>query len=221
MSANLSFSPTAPDELDRFLQSEAVPDAGLSPAGLDGLLTALVLCPDTVEPELWLPWVWDGDEGTARPAFADEAQEKRLVGLILGHQARIRDLIEAGEFLPRLAVSDSDDGDDTEAAHHWGEGFVLGMTLSPERWDRLLNRHSELVSPMLLLGTPRGRETLAENDSTAAVIDGIPGAVAALHTHFQTHTGVPLRRAEVKVGRNEPCPCGSGKKFKKCCGAGA
>jgi len=24
--------------------------------------------------------------------------------------------------------------------------------------------------------------------------------------------------AEVKVGRNEPCPCGSGKKYKKCCG---
>ncbi|MDE3161441.1 MAG: SEC-C domain-containing protein [Acidobacteriota bacterium] len=22
-----------------------------------------------------------------------------------------------------------------------------------------------------------------------------------------------------KIGRNEPCPCGSGKKFKKCCGA--
>ena len=25
-------------------------------------------------------------------------------------------------------------------------------------------------------------------------------------------------RAPAKVGRNEPCPCGSGKKFKKCCG---
>jgi SWIM/SEC-C metal-binding protein len=24
--------------------------------------------------------------------------------------------------------------------------------------------------------------------------------------------------AEKKVGRNEPCPCGSGKKYKKCCG---
>ena len=24
--------------------------------------------------------------------------------------------------------------------------------------------------------------------------------------------------AEKKIGRNEPCPCGSGKKFKKCCG---
>ena len=26
--------------------------------------------------------------------------------------------------------------------------------------------------------------------------------------------------AEKKVGRNEPCPCGSGKKYKKCCGKG-
>lgn len=28
----------------------------------------------------------------------------------------------------------------------------------------------------------------------------------------------PARRDEPKVGRNDPCPCGSGKKFKKCCG---
>jgi len=28
----------------------------------------------------------------------------------------------------------------------------------------------------------------------------------------------PVQRAEPKVGRNDPCPCGSGKKYKKCCG---
>ncbi len=28
----------------------------------------------------------------------------------------------------------------------------------------------------------------------------------------------PVRRSEPKIGRNDPCPCGSGKKFKKCCG---
>lgn len=28
---------------------------------------------------------------------------------------------------------------------------------------------------------------------------------------------VPIRRETVKVGRNEPCPCGSGQKFKRCC----
>jgi SWIM/SEC-C metal-binding protein len=27
----------------------------------------------------------------------------------------------------------------------------------------------------------------------------------------------PLRKP-VKVGRNDPCPCGSGRKYKKCCG---
>lgn len=28
----------------------------------------------------------------------------------------------------------------------------------------------------------------------------------------------PIKREEPKVGRNDPCPCGSGKKYKKCCG---
>jgi len=31
---------------------------------------------------------------------------------------------------------------------------------------------------------------------------------------------VTVKRDAPKVGRNEPCPCGSGKKYKKCCGAG-
>jgi preprotein translocase subunit SecA len=31
----------------------------------------------------------------------------------------------------------------------------------------------------------------------------------------------PATVAKQKVGRNEPCPCGSGKKFKKCCGRGS
>jgi len=33
------------------------------------------------------------------------------------------------------------------------------------------------------------------------------------------YANAPIRRTTPKVGRNEPCPCGSGKKFKKCCGA--
>ena len=54
----------------------------------------------------------------------------------------------------------------------------------------------------------------------------IPEAVVAMYEYW-----LPYRRAvyerevakslQVKVGRNEPCPCGSGKKFKRCCGAAA
>jgi preprotein translocase subunit SecA len=29
---------------------------------------------------------------------------------------------------------------------------------------------------------------------------------------------IPITRDEEKVGRNDPCPCGSGQKYKKCCG---
>ncbi len=40
---------------------------------------------------------------------------------------------------------------------------------------------------------------------------------------YAGHAGGPgktIRRETPKTGRNDPCPCGSGKKFKKCCGAG-
>lgn len=37
-------------------------------------------------------------------------------------------------------------------------------------------------------------------------------------SHGQTAMA-PFVRDQPKVGRNDPCPCGSGGKFKKCCGA--
>ena len=37
--------------------------------------------------------------------------------------------------------------------------------------------------------------------------------------NYQPPKGMgPARRTGPKVGRNDPCPCGSGKKYKKCCG---
>jgi preprotein translocase subunit SecA len=44
------------------------------------------------------------------------------------------------------------------------------------------------------------------------------GATAAGEEAARTKT---VTRDQPKVGRNEPCPCGSGKKYKKCCGANA
>ena len=39
------------------------------------------------------------------------------------------------------------------------------------------------------------------------------------HAHEHAHAPQPYVREQPKVGRNEPCVCGSGKKFKKCCGS--
>ena len=34
----------------------------------------------------------------------------------------------------------------------------------------------------------------------------------------QPRVAIPVRREDVKVNRNDPCPCGSGRKYKSCCG---
>ena len=50
---------------------------------------------------------------------------------------------------------------------------------------------------------------------------GLLGAYRYFRAHRQVspvaHASEPRRNAP-KVGRNEPCPCGSGKKYKRCCG---
>ena len=40
-------------------------------------------------------------------------------------------------------------------------------------------------------------------------------------TDLERKLNPPTRYGVIKVGRNEPCTCGSGKKFKKCCGLNA
>jgi len=70
-----------------------------------------------------------------------------------------------------------------------------------------------------LSATPQGRPVEAEDQ------DGIAAAAAgptATVVKAPPRRGLPQRRAATptgrKVGRNDPCPCGSGKKYKKCCG---
>jgi preprotein translocase subunit SecA len=42
----------------------------------------------------------------------------------------------------------------------------------------------------------------------------------ALYRHNRHKFVTEPARAAAKVGRNDPCPCGSGRKFKNCCGRG-
>jgi len=62
--------------------------------------------------------------------------------------------------------------------------------------------------------------------ATAAAVQGAPGAggemqQAADQPQGQAAAVKQIVRDAPKVGRNDPCPCGSGKKYKKCCGANA
>ena len=45
--------------------------------------------------------------------------------------------------------------------------------------------------------------------------------LSPVHSAYFRNPNAPIVRVQAKIGRNDPCPCGSGKKFKKCCGAKA
>jgi uncharacterized protein len=67
--------------------------------------------------------------------------------------------------------------------------------------------------------TPEKREEVIVNMAA-----GLLGACRYFKEHRQVGTGAHKsepRRTTPKVGRNDPCPCGSGRKYKKCCGGAA
>jgi preprotein translocase subunit SecA len=68
-----------------------------------------------------------------------------------------------------------------------------------------------------------GDSSLAQNfagTAAAAKRSGVADSSSEAYEAAQAATRtVVAPRSVTKVGRNDPCPCGSGKKYKKCCGA--
>ena len=61
--------------------------------------------------------------------------------------------------------------------------------------------------------------TLME-ESAEAIPSSVLGIVAYWRMAPAERRALSLQfKRDMKIGRNEPCPCGSGRKFKKCCGA--
>ncbi|HET7559711.1 MAG TPA: preprotein translocase subunit SecA [Limnochordia bacterium] len=67
----------------------------------------------------------------------------------------------------------------------------------------------------------RMRHLSTNRTADGAVVGGEAAAIGGQNAAATADgNGVVQRRVEEKVGRNDPCPCGSGKKYKKCHGAG-
>jgi preprotein translocase subunit SecA len=80
--------------------------------------------------------------------------------------------------------------------------------LRESRRDRHLTLVEDAVAAMEWWAAFEDSSTSAERRRNAS---NFAAALAA------TAGGTP-QRSERKVGRNEPCPCGSGRKYKRCCG---
>ncbi|HEX2531214.1 MAG TPA: UPF0149 family protein, partial [Burkholderiaceae bacterium] len=111
----------------------------------------------------------------------------------------------------------------------WAWGFWEGMDLRAEAWAPIWSSNlAPLIQPIYLLGAEE-----IEEDEMPLVEDPVKRHKLAVEVEAAIPEiykfWLPRRKAAVvqmqrdtpKIGRNDPCSCGSDKKFKKCCGAGS
>jgi uncharacterized protein len=218
-------SPVDLEALDQFLMSDASPEDCMQLSDLDGFLTGIAIGPELVMPSEWLPAIWGGDE----PVFESMEQAQTVIGTIMG---RYNEILRELDTDPEGYEPVFWEGPDGEViAADWAEGFVDAIRLRPEAWRPLLEDREALIllMPILALcgdaegGSPLELDPEEDADLLAQAPDLIPACVVGMHGFWKERRGQPKagsgRAKSAKVGRNDPCPCGSGRKYKRCCSA--
>jgi uncharacterized protein len=231
-------SETELDELADFLESDAVPDTGLSLEQADGFLCALAVGPLPTSPSQWLPIVWGSDDG---PEFESAEQARHIMALLMRHWNWVANSVriapqDGGEFfLPLVYYPDEETPDeamDTDLGREWAEGFAIGINMDGDLWDACIADEDifPCFAPIILLElghNPDQPELVIDYAKRKELVMLLPMVANEFYGYWRAHPPEPVSspavfeapyRAEFKPGRNDPCPCGSGKKFKKCCG---
>ena len=221
------------DRLNDLLNGIPVEREGMTIGELDGYVAALIVSPEVVLPSEWLPGVWGG-EGE----FAELAEAKAIVTAVMGHYNRIgRELAEEPDAYAPVLEVDPNGGDLLWGP--WINGFERAMRLRVDAWEAIALGDDEdaaaSVSMILAMDaldhgeSEFDEEAEDELDLLAPVL--IPKFVSSLNAWTKRRRSQGGDQREVgfrpvdppsfrrKVGRNEPCPCGSGRKYKRCCGA--
>ena len=217
-------------ELEQFLLNELDTEEGMTLDILDGFLHAIVIGPVFIHPNVWLSKVWGTEDGETPPMPSVEVFN-RFLQLVMRHYNGIVSgfAMQPPEFLPLWATC-TFEGQEFDDAEIWAYGFCEGVKLSQPTWQALLDdsEGEHWYRPIGLLGgdaysadqddltnTPLQRHVLA-----AEMGNNLPYIHAFwLPMRKAINERQSAQRISNKVGRNEPCRCGSGKKFKKCCGA--
>jgi len=225
------------DRLSELL--DALPSAdAMSLEAMDGFFSALICAPQTVSMGLVFELVLGGGAGR-EPDFADAAEVSEFMSLAMRHWnavsaglAASRDSDPTNFHIPLLF---SDDAGVTHG-NEWATGFWRGMRLDMVSWRELIDDsdHGGAVLPMMALAhehdaDPALRSGPIGDEQRTTMISymgaGLHGAwryfaarrrELAAHLRYGSHT---ILRESPKVGRNEPCPCNSGRKYKHCHGA--
>jgi uncharacterized protein len=199
----------------------------------DGFVAGLLVCPEMIRPGEWLPLIWSRGGHVEPSPLENLDHANRLFGLIMdNYNDVVRTLIDRPERYRPLLPVDARNGDVMWEV--WMEGFAAALALRPSAWEQLIHADRETVDAMtgmvLLTDIARGELDAIPMEDVDRFREAAPGLIpdwiVTLHEWRLANRQTPsvVERAahapetRGKVGRNEPCPCGSGKKYKKCCG---
>lgn len=202
--------------------SPAAPQMSCAACELDGYLTAVILTSTPLSPMDWMPPLWNDNptrlDDPGLPATITACHE-----LFMALEAAIDDSLgrlldgEPCDYLPAFLTDQM--GPLGAAVDEWITGFWQACLLAPDDWLALAEdeRAHEVIAPFVILN-PAFREHPDKHDRADA-IDRLPQAilVTRLLKQFRTESAAAQPVGRFKPGRNDPCPCGSGKKYKRCC----
>lgn len=160
-----------------------------------GLLTAVCTGPDAIAASVWIPAI------VAEGAFDETPAARIRVDLL----ARLHGAVsETLGTTPEIICPEPDKP--AKEAADFCRGYVRGARMH-ETWSK-----DETATAKLLPFEALAKESA---DPMAAERERLGKSVAELRAYWQSKRQVV--NTTPKVGRNDPCPCGSGKKHKKCC----
>jgi uncharacterized protein len=237
-------TPDAVPALEIFLSRPSNPKGTFSMCEVRGFLFAVASAPDLVKLSEWLPIIFAGKD----PEFEDTEEAQQVLSALMYIYNESGEI--GGDKEPRLPPGCQFRDDllanlepDAPIAQ-WCRGFVLGHSWLRDSWEAYLpDEWDEDMGLTLAALSFFASRSLAERivkESTgplpslehfaSRMRDALPIAMAeyakmgraiwkAIIGANGEHSEPAV--AEPRIGRNAPCPCGSGKKYKKCCGASA
>ena len=226
------FEPLDDDELewlDHFLLYRIEEDADcegkdegvLDLSELDGLMTAVVSGPVMVPPSHWMPQIW----GDFPPAWKNERELQHVMSLLMRHMNSIVGMLmeHPDDFEPMFEQRVVEDKTYT-IVDEWCEGYMRGVALASREWDQESPEMKILLAPIAAF--TEEQDFYAHEHCNKQEVENLKNAITPnvreIHAHWMARRedyapATTVIGSEPKVGRNDPCPCGSGKKFKKCC----
>lgn len=192
---------------------------------LDGFLTGIVLCPAAIGRDEWMQSVWGAEADGVAP-FEDPADVRWFADAVMARHGEIARDLARGRPQPILDV---DERNGEVVWEPWAAGFGEAMTLRADDWatiaagdDRDAAAAMARLSLLIAIAYEEsGLDGVAINAAHDHAAADIIASIRCLYDARVRTAGVPVAAESparaVKIGRNDPCGCGSGKKSKRCC----